>query len=109
LVFAVGLVLSFFVGPAVGAALDFWLGPMRAHDAGALVAVIWFAAFLLAGAVAGHAIAGRRGQFAFSIAFGVFPVSAILFIRLSIAFLANYVWRLIEDGLELALFNIALS
>jgi hypothetical protein len=106
-VFAVCLVLSFFVGPALGAVLDLSFGPVLAQSVSWLVTPVWAASFLFGGAVAGNAITGRRGYFPFSIAFFVFPLSAAVVIGQSIAFHDDYHWRRYEHALDFALFNIA--
>jgi hypothetical protein len=105
--FAICLVLGFFVGPASKATLDLLLGRLRADDVSWLVSAVWAAAFLFGGAIAGNAITGRRGQFPFSIAFFVFPLSAVLVIGQSMAFHDNYHWRRYEHALDFVLFNIA--
>jgi hypothetical protein len=102
------VIVSFFFGPAVAAALQWWLGLRRAQDADALLAITWFAAFLAAGAFVGNAIAGRRGRFAFSVAFAVFPLVAIFVVGQSLDFHDNdYDWRPYENILDIALFNVA--
>src|ERR1700680_302278 len=106
-VFAISLVLGFFVGPASKATLDLLLGRLRADNVSWLVSAVWAAAFLFGGAIAGNAITGRRGQFPFSIAFFVFPLSAVLVIGQSMAFHDDYHWRRYEHALDFALFNIA--
>jgi hypothetical protein len=106
-VFAICLVLGFFFGPASKATLELLLGRVGADDVGWLVSAVWAAAFLFGGAIAGNAIAGRRGQFPFSIAFFVFPLSAVLVIGQSTAFHDDYNWRRHEHLLDFALFNIA--
>lgn len=107
LTFAGALLLSWCVGPAMSAALDSWLGSVRAQAAGVLVAVIWFAAFMFAGAFAGNAVAGRRGQFAFSVAFALVPIAAVAALLQSFAFHDNVYWRPNERILDIALFNVA--
>jgi hypothetical protein len=89
------------------ATLDIVLGRLRADDVSWLVPAVWASAFLFGGAIAGNAITGRRGQFPFSIAFFVFPLSADLVIGQSLAFHDNYHWRRYEHALDFALFNIA--
>src|SRR5712671_6390365 len=89
-VVAICLVLGFFGLPASGAALDLLLGPVRGQYASWVALPVWAAAFLFGGAIAGNAIAGSRGRFAFSIAFLVFPLAAAAVIGQSLAFHDNY-------------------
>ena len=106
LLFCCGLVISFFVGPALLGALQSWVGPARAQDAGVLVDMLWFSAFLAGGAVAGNAIAGRRGRFAFLVAFATVPIVVVLAVGQSLAFHDNIHWRSHERALDVVLFNI---
>jgi len=106
-VFAICVVLPFFVLPAAGAALDLLLGPVRAQEASWMALPVWFAAFLFGGAIAGDALIGRRGRFPFSMAFVIFPLAAALVIGQSIAFHDSYRWRQYEHVLDFALFNVA--
>lgn len=98
--FAILLVLCFITGPT----LEFWFGDPQSN-ASVVVSAAWFGAFLLAGAAAGHAVAGRRGQFGFSIAFGIVAFFAVLVISTGLAFEDR--WPESEKTLTLVLLSLA--
>jgi uncharacterized membrane protein YbjE (DUF340 family) len=105
LVFGSGLPLSFFVGPATATVLQS-IG-LDHEQAGVVVAVLWCGAFLFAGALAGHAVAGSRAQFPFSMAFGFVPIVAVVVTGVSMAFRDDIRWRPYEHVLDALLFVVA--
>jgi hypothetical protein len=107
LVFCSCLVVSFFVGPALGGAVQMWVDPFRAQNATALVDVLWYAAFLAAGAIAGNTIAGRAGRFPFLIAYAAVPIVVFVAVGQSLAFHDDIRWRPHEHILDVVLFNVA--